>query len=74
MRRTLQMTSSIQQQTGPLRRSVGGGVTGVHTDRTTSENVVKIGLVVSEISLLQAIVKIQRIGKKVTAALHKPAG
>jgi len=35
----------------------GDGVTGVHTDRTIPENLVKIGLVVSEISLLQAIVK-----------------
>jgi len=40
------------------------------------ENLVKIGLVVSEISLLQAIVKKQkeRKTKKVTTALHKPAG
>jgi len=41
---------------------------------TTHENLVKIGIVVSEISLLQAIVKKEeeeeeeRIGKKVTAA------
>jgi len=37
---------------------------------TVPENLVKIGVVVSEISLLQAIVKKRRrrIGKKVTAA------
>jgi len=36
---------------------------------TTRENLVKIGVVVSEISLLQAIVKKEeRIEKKVTAA------
>ena len=42
---------------------------------TIPENLVKIGLVVSKISLLQAIVKKEeRRGKKVTAALHdKPA-
>ena len=43
---------------------------------TILENMVKIGLAVSEISLLQAIVKKEErknIGKKVTAALHKPA-
>jgi len=41
---------------------------------STPENLVKIGLVVSEISLLQAIVKKEeRRGKKVTSALHKPA-
>ena len=38
---------------------------------TNSENLVKIGLVVSEISLLQAIVKKEK-KKKVTEAKHKP--
>jgi len=42
---------------------------------TTPENLVKIGLVVCEISLLQAIVKKkERRGKKVTKAKHKPVG
>jgi len=46
---------------------------------TTPEKLTKIGLVVSEISLLQAIVKKEkkkkdRRGKKVTAAQHKPVG
>jgi len=42
----------------------------IYTDISTiPENLVKIGLVVSEISLLQAIVKKEeRIGKKVTSA------
>jgi len=38
---------------------------------TNPENLVKIGLVVSEISLLQAIVKKEK-KKKVTEAKHKP--
>jgi len=51
----------------------------IYTNMSTiRENLVKIGLVVSEISLLQAIVKKEdddeRRGLKVTAALHKPAG
>jgi len=43
---------------------------------TIHGNLMKIGLVVSESSLLQAIVKKEeeRIGNKVTAASHKPAG
>ena len=49
---------------------------------TICENLVKIRLVVSEISSFQAIVKKEeddddndkRRGKKVTEALHKPAG
>ena len=39
---------------------------------TIPENLVKIGLVVSEIPLLQAIVKIRK--KKVAEAKHKPGG
>jgi len=40
-----------------------------------SENFVKIGLVGSEISLLQAIVKEMKLmKKKVTAVKHKPTG
>jgi len=38
----------------------------------TLKILVKISLVVSEIFLLQAIIK--KEGKKVTEALHKPAG
>jgi len=41
---------------------------------TIPENLVKISLVVSEISLLQAIVKKEEKSKKVTEAEHKPAG
>jgi len=40
---------------------------------TTPENLVKIGLVVSEISLLHSIVKKEK-RKKVTEAKHKPTG
>jgi len=41
---------------------------------TNSENLVKIGPVVSEISLLQVIVKKRKRKKKATEAKHKPAG
>jgi len=38
------------------------------------ENLVKIGLVVSEISLIQVIVKKEDDERSITEAKHKPAG
>jgi len=47
----------------------------IYTNTSTiPENLVKIGLVVSEISLLQAIVRKKKMMmKEVTEAKHKPA-
>jgi len=41
---------------------------------TNPENLVKIGLAVLEISVLQVIVKKKMMMKEITEAKHKPAG